>query len=47
MYPIWALLYFGWKLKYGWKECENPLVEEERIKKRIQGSTSWQKPSFG
>ena len=22
MYPIWSLLYFGWKLDYGWKVCD-------------------------
>ncbi|MDP3442911.1 MAG: hypothetical protein Q8T08_08645, partial [Ignavibacteria bacterium] len=23
-YPIWALLYFGWELEYGWKETQHP-----------------------
>jgi len=46
MYPIWALLYFGWKLKYGWKECENPLVEEERIKKRYKDLHQGKSPAL-
>ncbi len=36
MYPIWALLYFGWKLEYGWKVCEDSKGEEVTLKKAYQ-----------
>lgn len=33
MYPIWVLLYFGWKLEFGWKECDEPEREETMLKR--------------
>jgi len=32
MYPIWVLLYFNWKLEFGWKESLRPKQEEEELK---------------
>lgn len=32
MYPIWVLLYFGWKLEFGWKESDKPSLEEAKLK---------------
>jgi hypothetical protein len=32
MYPIWVLLYFNWKLEFGWKESINPKREENELK---------------
>jgi hypothetical protein len=32
MYPVWILLYFGWKLEYGWKECDDPGTSEAELK---------------
>jgi len=31
-YPIWALLYFGWELEYGWKVTDDPAGTESNIK---------------
>lgn len=36
MYPIWVLLYFGWKLEFGWKKCEEPSLEEKRLKEKYR-----------
>lgn len=33
MYPIWALIYFDWKLEFGWKEEKNAKKAEDKIKK--------------
>jgi hypothetical protein len=32
MYPLWALLYCGWDLEYGWKEQEDPAALEASLK---------------
>jgi hypothetical protein len=36
MYPIWMLLYFGWELEIGWKECKNPKDEENKLKEKYK-----------
>jgi hypothetical protein len=36
MYPIWVLLYFKWKLEFGWKTSKNPLIEENKVKRDYQ-----------
>jgi len=36
MYPLWALLYFGWELEYGWAEEEKPAELEETLKRRYR-----------
>ena len=36
MYPIWALMYFGWELEYGWKVCADSKSGEMKIKKDYQ-----------
>jgi hypothetical protein len=38
MYPIWVLLYFGWKLEFGWKESDEPSLEEKRLKEKYQNT---------
>ena len=32
MYPLWVLLYFNWKLEFGWKKSATPKQEEEELK---------------
>ncbi len=32
MYPLWALLFFGWELEYGWREEASPDVAEGHLK---------------
>ena len=36
MYPTWVLLYFGWKLEFGWKKCDDPSLEETKLKEGYQ-----------
>ena len=36
MYPIWVLLYFNWKLEFGWKKSIKPKQEEEKLKMKYQ-----------
>jgi len=36
MYPIWVLLYFGWKLEFGWKTCTQPSLEEKKLEEHYQ-----------
>ncbi|MGB9693737.1 MAG: hypothetical protein ACPLYF_02725 [Fervidobacterium sp.] len=36
MYPIWVLLYFNWKLEFGWKKSIRPKQEEEELKTKYQ-----------
>lgn len=33
-FPLWALLYFGWELDFGWKAAEDPREEEAGLKRR-------------
>ena len=40
MFPVWALLYSGWKLEYLWLCCDNPAAKEKEYKekyKRLHG----------
>ena len=34
MYPIWALLYFGWELELGWEEKDDPGNVESQLKQK-------------
>jgi len=36
MYPIWALLYFGWDLQFGWKEESKPKDAERQLKQEYK-----------
>ena len=36
MYPILALLYFGWELEFGWKVDNNPSDLEEELKRKYR-----------
>ncbi len=36
MYPLWALLYFGWKLEYGYKEEIDPARAEDLLKQHYR-----------
>jgi len=36
MYPIWALLYFGWELEFGWKEEDYPGDVESQLKQKYK-----------
>lgn len=35
-YPIWALLYFGWELQYGWKISDTPALIESHLKEEYK-----------
>jgi hypothetical protein len=35
-YPLWALLYFGWELEYGWKVSDEPKELEAFLKKEYR-----------
>jgi hypothetical protein len=35
-FSIWALLYFGWELDFGWKAGENPKELEKDLKERYE-----------
>jgi len=35
-YPIWALLYFGWELQYGWKISDSPALIESQLKEKYK-----------
>jgi len=34
MYPVWALLYFGWELDFGWEEGDSPRDAEDDLKQK-------------
>ena len=36
MYPIWVLLYFNWKLEFGWKKSIRPKQEEKELKTKYR-----------
>ena len=36
MYPVWGLLYFGWKLEFGWKKSDNPSLKEKTLKEEYR-----------
>ena len=46
MYPVWALLYSGWKLEYGWKSCDDPSAEEKMYKKKYRALHGNQNPAL-
>jgi len=35
-FPVWALLYFGWELDFGWKVVERPGELERDLKERYE-----------
>ncbi len=45
-YPIWALLYFGWELHYGWKVAENPAEMESHIKEEYKSRHGGKLPAL-
>jgi len=36
MFPIWALVYFGWELEFGWKKTKNPRDAEDKLKRKYK-----------
>lgn len=36
MYPLWALMYFGWELDYGWKTDAAPADLEKALKRKYR-----------
>ncbi len=36
MLPLWALLYFGWSLEYGWKIEDTANIAEAQLKQMYQ-----------
>jgi hypothetical protein len=45
-YPIWALLYFGWELQYGWKMFENPAETESQLKEQYRARHQGKLPAL-
>ena len=41
MYPLWALLYFGWELEYGWRIEAHPEIAEVHLKETFKHYLSW------
>jgi hypothetical protein len=35
-YPLWALVYFGWELHYGWRVSENSAETEAQLKQQYR-----------
>ncbi|MCI0532527.1 MAG: GIY-YIG nuclease family protein [candidate division Zixibacteria bacterium] len=46
MYPIWALLFFGWELEYGWVLDESPGKREEELKNQYRNKHSDNLPAL-
>jgi len=46
MYPIWILLYFGWKLQFGWKKTKQPENEEAEYKKNYRKAHQGKLPAL-
>ncbi len=46
MYPVWVLLYFGWKLELGWKKCSEPFLEEMKLKEKYQSAHQGRLPAL-
>lgn len=46
MYPIWILLYFGWKLQFGWKKTKQPENEEAEYKKKYRKAHQGKLPAL-
>jgi len=46
MYPIWILLYFGWKLQFGWKKTKQPANEEVECKKKYRKTHQGRLPAL-
>jgi hypothetical protein len=36
MYPVWALLYFGWHLEFGWLVLDRPKDAEAELKQKYK-----------
>jgi hypothetical protein len=37
-FPLWALLYFGWKIEYGWLKTKAPWIVEAELKKHYKSA---------
>jgi len=46
MYPIWALVYFGWQLEFGWVEEENAGRAEKEIKEQYKEAHGGRLPAL-
>ena len=46
MFPVWALLFFGWELEYGWIEHPNPEDAEESLKERYRSRHDGRLPAL-
>ena len=46
MYPLWALLYFGWELEYGWKEEAQCARLEKSLKKSYKRAHKGKLPAL-
>ena len=46
MYPVWILLYFGWKLQFGWKKTNKPENEEAEYKKKYRQAHQGKLPAL-
>ena len=46
MYPVWALLYSGWTLEYGWVQSRQPKVLEWQLKVKYKGLHDGELPAL-
>ncbi|HEY0605150.1 MAG TPA: hypothetical protein VGD58_19685 [Herpetosiphonaceae bacterium] len=46
MFPLWALLYFGWDLEYGWKIENTPDTAEASLKQMYQAQHNGSLPAL-
>jgi hypothetical protein len=46
MYPLWALLYFGWELEYGWRIEAHPEIAEAQMKETFRHYHQGQLPAL-
>ncbi|MGE5693209.1 MAG: hypothetical protein ACM3YF_05470 [Candidatus Zixiibacteriota bacterium] len=46
MYPIWALVFFGWELEFGWKIDDNPKSLEKEFKRQYCNRHSRKLPAL-
>lgn len=46
MYPLWVLIYFDWKLEYGYRIDENPIKLENFIKEQYKKLHNNQLPAL-
>jgi hypothetical protein len=46
MYSLWLLVYFGWRLEYGWVEDNKPAEREKELKRKYGARHEQQLPAL-